>query len=93
MVVGAFGTVKKGMVENIKKISERAKRSVCWDLRESSERCSVYEQNDWLDFQVRKGKQVEDAADLKLGETALVENLKTGAKNIFLGVRAVDSSL
>ena len=44
-------------------------------------------------IQVRKGKQVEDAADLKLGETALVENLKTGAKNIFLGVRVVDSSL
>ena len=40
-------------------------------------------------IQVRKGKQVEDAADLKLGETALVENLKTGAKNIFLGVRVV----
>ena len=44
-------------------------------------------------IQVRKGKQVEDAADLKLGETALVENLKTGVKNIFLGVRVVDSSL
>ena len=44
-------------------------------------------------IQVRKGKQVEDIADLKLGETALVENLKTGAENIFLGVRAVDSSL
>ena len=42
-------------------------------------------------IQVRK--QVEDAADLKLGETALVENLKTGVKNIFLGVRVVDSSL
>ena len=42
-------------------------------------------------IQVSKGKQ--DAADLKLGETALVENLKTGAKNIFLGVRVVDSSL
>ena len=44
-------------------------------------------------IQVRKGKQVEDAADLKLGETALVENLKTGVKNIFLGVSVVDSSL
>ena len=44
-------------------------------------------------IQVRKGKQVEDAADLKLGETALVENLKTGVNNIFLGVRVVDSSL
>ena len=44
-------------------------------------------------IQVRKGKQVEDAADLKLAETALVENLKTGVKNIFLGVRVVDSSL
>ena len=39
--VGALGTVKKGMVENIKKVSERS-----WDLHESSERCSVYEQND-----------------------------------------------
>ena len=51
VVVGALGTVKKGMVENIKKVSEellrqRFKRSACWDLRESSERCSVYEQND-----------------------------------------------
>lgn len=44
-------------------------------------------------IQVRKGKQVDDAADLKLGETALVKNLKTWAKNIFLGVRVVDSSL
>ena len=44
-------------------------------------------------IQVRKGKQVQDAADLKLGETALVENLKTGVKNIFLGVRVVGSSL
>ena len=44
-------------------------------------------------IQVRKGKQVEDAADLKLGETALVENLKTGVKNIFLGLRVVGSSL
>ena len=44
-------------------------------------------------IQVRKGKQVEDAADLKLGKTALVENLKTGAKNIFLSVRVVHASL
>ena len=44
-------------------------------------------------IQVRKGKQVEDAADLKLGETALVKNVKTGVKNIFLGVRVVHSSL
>ena len=51
VVVGALGTVKKGMVENIKKVSGRAtvtdfKRSACWDLRKSSERCLVYEQND-----------------------------------------------
>ena len=51
VVVGALGTVKKGMVENIKKVSERAtvtdfKRSASWDLHESSERCLVYEQND-----------------------------------------------
>ena len=44
-------------------------------------------------IQVRKGKQVEDAADLKLGKTALVENLKTGAENIFLSVRVVHASL
>ena len=36
---------------------------------------------------VRKGKQVEDAVDLKLDETTLVANLKTGAKYVFLGVR------
>ena len=51
VVVRALGTVKKGMVENIKKVSERAtmpeiQRSACWDLHESLERCSVYEQND-----------------------------------------------
>ena len=36
-----------------------------------------------------KSKEVqrEDAANLKLGETTLVENLKTGAKYKFLGVR------
>ena len=43
------------MIENIKKVSERAtwqifKRSAYWDLRESSERCLVYEQNDWLEW-------------------------------------------
>ena len=38
-------------------------------------------------IQVRKGKQVEDAVDLKLDETTLVANLKTGAKYVFLGVR------
>ena len=47
VVVGALGTVKKGMVENIKKVSERTtvteiKRSACWDLHESSGRCLVY---------------------------------------------------
>ena len=34
---------------------------------------------------VRKGKQAKDAADLKLEETALVENFKTEAK--YKGVR------
>ena len=29
---------------------QRFKRSACWDLRESSERCSVYEQKDWLEW-------------------------------------------
>ena len=36
---------------------------------------------------VRKGKQVEHAANLKLDETTLVEKLKTGTKYKFLGVR------
>ena len=48
VVVGTLGTVKKEMVENIKKLSERAtvteiQRSACWDLHESSGRCSVYD--------------------------------------------------
>ena len=47
MVVDPLGTIKKGMVENIKKVSERVtvtepKRSACWDLHESSGRCLVY---------------------------------------------------
>ena len=51
VVVGALGTIKKGMVENIKKVSERVtvtepKRSACWDLHESSGRWLVYKQND-----------------------------------------------
>ena len=51
MVVDALGTIKKGMVENIKKVSERVtvtepKKSACWDLHESSGRCLVYKQND-----------------------------------------------
>ena len=36
---------------------------------------------------VRKGKQVEHAANLKLDETTLVEKLKTGTKYKFLSVR------
>ena len=36
---------------------------------------------------VRKGKQVEDAAKSQLDKTALVDNLNTGAKYKFLGVR------
>lgn len=36
---------------------------------------------------VRKGKQVEDATDLKLDETTLAENHKTGVKYVFPGVR------
>ena len=52
VVVGALGTIKKGMVENIKRVSERAnvtvrlKRSACWDLHESSGRCLMYDQNE-----------------------------------------------
>ena len=38
--IGAVGTIKMGMVENIKKVSERAtvtetQRSACWDLHKS----------------------------------------------------------
>ena len=36
---------------------------------------------------VRKGKQVEHAANLKLDETTLVEKLKTGTKYKFLSLR------
>ena len=36
---------------------------------------------------VRKGKQVEHAANLKLDETTLVEKLKTETKYKFLGLR------
>ena len=36
---------------------------------------------------VRKGKQVEHAANLKLDETTLVEKLKSGTKYMFVGVR------
>lgn len=36
---------------------------------------------------VRRGKQAEDAADLKLDEATLVENLKTGFDYKFLGMR------
>ena len=52
VVVGALGTVKKGMVENIKKVSERATmteiQKICMlgcarILRKVQ--CSVYEQN------------------------------------------------
>ena len=39
---------------------------------------------------VRKGKQVEHAANLKLDETTLVEKLKTVTKYKFLGVRVRD---
>ena len=39
---------------------------------------------------VRKGKQVEHAANLKLDETTLVEKLKTGTKYKFPSVRVRD---
>ena len=42
VVVGALGTVKKGIVENI----EKFKRSACWDLHKSSDRCLIFEQKD-----------------------------------------------
>ena len=47
--VGALGTVKKGVVQNIKKVSGRAtvtEIQKIWDLCESSGRCLVYEHND-----------------------------------------------
>ena len=47
VVVGALGTVKKGMVENIKNYQRATvteiQRSACWGLHESSGRCSVYD--------------------------------------------------
>ena len=55
VVVGALGTVKKRMVENIKKVSERATvteiQKIC--MLGSARilwRCLVYEQNDWLEW-------------------------------------------
>ena len=48
MVVGALATIKKGIIKNIKKVPERAtmrfERSACWNLHQSSDRCSVYKQ-------------------------------------------------
>ena len=41
VVVSALGTVKKGMVENIRKVSERA---TVTEIQKSA--CLVYEQND-----------------------------------------------
>ena len=51
VVVGVLGTVKKGMVENIKKESERATvtetQTICMlGSAQSSGRCLLYEQND-----------------------------------------------
>ena len=47
-VVGALGTVKKGMVENIKKVLEIGTvtdvQKIC--MHESSGTCLVYEKND-----------------------------------------------
>ena len=51
VVVGVLGTVKKGMVENMKKVSERATmteiQKICMlGSAQSSGRCLLYEQND-----------------------------------------------
>ena len=50
VVVGALGTIKKGMVENIKRISERANvtetQKIRDDLHESSGRCLMHDQNE-----------------------------------------------
>ena len=51
VVVGALGTVNKGMVENSKKVSERATmteiKKICMlGSARILRRCSVYEQND-----------------------------------------------
>ena len=51
VVVGVLGPIKRGMVENITRVSERVtvtrpKRSACWDLHKSSGRCLMYDQNE-----------------------------------------------
>ena len=51
IIVGALGTVKKGMIENIKKVSETAtvtetQKIYMLNLHESSGRCLEHEQND-----------------------------------------------
>ena len=43
--------------------------------------------NEFKGIYVRKGKQVEHAANIKLDETTLVEKLKTGSKYKLLGLR------
>ena len=48
-------------------------------LQWSHKKCNV--------IQVRRGKQVEDAADLKLDEATLVKNLGAGSSYKFLGVK------
>ena len=47
-------------------------------LHWNPKKCSV--------IHIRKGKQIENAADLKLDESTLVQSLKTGSSYKFLGV-------
>ena len=51
VVVGALGTIKKGMVENIKRVSERANVTETQKISmlgsaKSSGRCLMYDQNE-----------------------------------------------
>ena len=54
------------------------------NLQDMSQKCN---QNECNVICVRKGKEVEHAANLKLDENTLVEKIKTGTKYKFLGVR------
>ena len=54
------------------------------NLQDMGQKCNL---NERRVIYVRKGKQVEHAANLKLDETTLVEKLKTETKYNFLGLR------
>ncbi|PFX28868.1 Retrovirus-related Pol polyprotein from type-1 retrotransposable element R2 [Stylophora pistillata] len=59
-------------------------RSTCTAMQDmglhwNSKKCSV--------IHVRRGKQVEDAKDVKLNETSVVKNLESGSNYKFLGIK------